>query len=151
MFPFFRFIVYVFGSRVEKKGRHVNDNGKNKRRGWRNLNPIAIRIKHKRHSVLGQPLLPPHPFLLEPRARGVYIIDGNANMAESLRVGIAVVVGEIRVFFGAVVPGEFEQTLVGRGRVVTADGGRGGFWGVAEKIEVEPTGSCLKGSEKRHA
>lgn len=72
-------------------------------------------------------------------------------MAEPLGIGIAVVVGEIQVIFGAVVPGEFEQTFVARGRVITAGRGRGEFRGVAEEIEVEATGGHFKSSDVRHA
>lgn len=66
-------------------------------------------------------------------------------MAEPLGLGIAVMVFEIRVVFGAVVPGEFEEALA------VGLGGRVRVAGVAEEVEVEFVVGVFVRAEEAHA
>ena len=117
------------------------------------LNPIPIRIQHKRHILhppIRQPLLPTHPLLLKPLTRPIQIIDRNRDVSEPLRLIVAVVVFEVLVFFRAVVPGEFEKALAVSDGVDAVDGG-GGWGAVAEEVEVEARGGVLGGAHQGHA
>lgn len=94
------------------------------------LNPIAIRVKHEGHilhTTVGQTLLPVNIQRLEARAGRIEIIDGDTcavrqsflgkkvrlltDMAESLGLGVAVMIDLALLLLGAIVPGQFQDTF----------------------------------------
>lgn len=82
-------------------------------RRWLNdLNPVRIRVFDERqafHAAIGQALL-------EVTAKGFETLTGcddirhrDADVAKATRVGVAIVVGEVGVVFGAVVVSQFQD------------------------------------------
>ena len=55
------------------------------------------------HPAIRQPLLPLHTLLFEPLASRIQVVDGNANVAETLRLSVAIVVDLALLLLGAVV------------------------------------------------
>lgn len=78
-------------------------------------------------------------------------------MPEALGFGVAAVICEIGVVFGAVIPGEFEEA--GKSGCVSG-GGSGGVCGiggvgrgvvVAQEVEIEVVGGVGGGAEEGHS
>lgn len=64
------------------------------------LNPVVVWVEDKRdilHSPVREPLLPVHILVLEPLARRIEVVDADADVAESLRLRVAVVVLEVLI------------------------------------------------------
>ncbi len=98
-----------------------------------NLNPIAIRVQNEGdvlHASICKPLLPVDIQRLETRTRSVQIINRNAyqqsltlfphqptrggeltDMTKALGLTVSVVVTEVLVLLGAIVPRQFQQAL----------------------------------------
>ena len=70
------------------------------------------------------------------------------DVTEALGLRVAVVVLEALVLFGAVVPGELEETFVVGSEAAF---GHALGSGVAEEVQVEAGGLLLEGTEKCHA
>lgn len=79
-----------------------------------NLNPIAIRIQHKRnvlHPPVRESLFPIDSFFFETLAGCVDVIDRNAYVAETLRLVISIMILEVGVFLRSIVPSELKDTF----------------------------------------
>jgi hypothetical protein len=72
-------------------------------------------------------------------------------VAESLRLAVTIMIVEVLVFLGAIVPCQFEKTLpMGNGILILAFRERL-IARVSEEVEVEAGLRVLKGSQSRHA
>ena len=112
------------------------------RRGLDNLDPVRIRVLDERqalHAAIGQALLEIAAQGFEAFTRSDDIRHRDADMAKTTRVGVAVVVGEVGVVFGAVVVGQFQDAR-DRLHPLGARGGVGrdlGFVHQGQEIEAE--------------
>jgi len=82
-------------------------------RRWLNdLNPVSVRVLDECqafHAAITQALLEVATQGFETLARSHDIRHRNADMAKAAWVGIAIVIGEVGVVFGAVVVGQFQD------------------------------------------
>src|SRR5690242_10099369 len=63
------------------------------------------------HPAVSESLLPVNALLLESSAGGIKIIDRNADVTETLRLIITVVVLEVGILLRSIIPCKLEQTL----------------------------------------
>lgn len=138
------------------------------------LDPVAIRIQQESHIVhptVGQALLEVDLEQLEPLASLLEVIDRDTccrkyehakqttdrgaveltNMAESLRLGVTIVVDGALLLLSAVVPGQLQDTFPLSDTVFSAllD-----WWvgaGVPQEVQVETVIRVLSGPQQRHA
>lgn len=135
-----------------------------------NLNPVVVRVKQEGnvlHAPVSESLLPVALQVLKTLARRVKIVNTNAckwsvgcshyiaacvqnwkmltDVAKSLGLVIAVVVLEVLVLFGAVVPGKLQETLAVSLLALLS-------WAlfsfIAEEVQVESGSGGLAGSHE---
>lgn len=102
------------------------------------FDPVIVWVKsecYMPHSTVGELLLELVAGVFDALARGLDVIDGDAEVAETA-AGVRISAGGfiVGVVFGAVVVGEFEDALA----VVPGGFGRNGGGGVVgEEVEIE--------------
>jgi hypothetical protein len=103
-----------------------------------NLNPVPIRVQHKRnmaHAPVRQLLLELIPGVFNALARGLQVVDADARVAKAaVRLDVAVVDLVLGVVLGAVVVSQLDEALAVP-HVVAAGRGLGRV--VAEEVEIE--------------
>jgi hypothetical protein len=135
-----------------------------------NLDPVAIRVQQKGnilHASICKSLLPANVLILESLAGSFKVIHRNTclvsfihahlhadqltDVAKALGLTVTIVVLEVLVLLGAVVPSQFEQALSVSNGIVVLTLREGLVARVAKEVEVEASLGVLKGAESRHA
>src|SRR5690242_7417902 len=95
----------------ERAPTHIRGSG-GQGRGLQDFNPVAVGILDEGdvlHAAIGQTLLERHAQRLEAHAGRVHVRHRDAQVAETARLAVAVVVLKIRLLLGAVVVGELQD------------------------------------------
>ena len=82
--------------------------------GRHNLNPVVVRVKkecNRLHFAVLRPLVEPHAKLFKPLARDSHIVNRDGDVAEALRLGIAVMVRKVLVVLRAMVVRKLKYSL----------------------------------------
>ena len=87
------------------------------------LNPIIVRIQDEGdilHSTVSHPFLPIDTLLFKALARSLHVIDCDADMAESLRLIVPIMIFEVSILFRSVIPGQLKEAFLVRRLIDTA-------------------------------
>ena len=99
------------------------------------FDPIIVRIQDEGnilHPAIRHPLFPIDSLFFKSLTRSFHVVDRYADMAESLRLIVSIVVLELSVFFSAIIPCQLQNTfLVGCG-----DNAVGQFFGNGSLLRI---------------
>jgi hypothetical protein len=76
------------------------------------LNPVLIRIQQERHSLhppIGKTFLPVNLQILKPLASVLQAIDADTQMSKALRLRVSIMVLEVGVLLGTIIPRQLDQ------------------------------------------
>jgi hypothetical protein len=119
-----------------------------------NLDPVAIRVQQEGnvlHASVCKSLLPANVHILESLASSFKVIHRDTDVSKALGLAVTVMILEVLLLFGAVVPCQLKETLTVSDGVVILALREGLIARVAEEVEVEASLRVLQGAESRHA